>query len=111
MVEDFVSACYRTIEIMLGGVIALVPLAVFGVVAKTIGQEGFRPLLGLGAYVGVAMLGLGIQVFIVYQAWLVLAARMSLRRFWSGPATRWSTPWGRAAASRRCPSRCVALKE
>lgn len=84
VLEDFVATVFRTIEVMLGAVISLVPLAVFGVVASTIGQEGLAPFLGLAAYVGVAVLGLAIQVFVVYQAWILLAARMPLRRFWSG---------------------------
>ena len=82
--EAFVATSYRTVEVMLGGIITLVPLAVFGVVAMTIGRDGFRPLVGLGAYVGVAVLGLSIQVFVVYQAWVVLVARMPLKRFWGG---------------------------
>ncbi len=84
VVEDFVVTLFRAIEVMLGWVIAFVPLAVFGVVARTIGLNGFRPLVGLGWYVGVAILGLAIQVLIVYQAWVVLVARIPLRRFWSG---------------------------
>src|SRR6185312_888832 len=78
------AATFRTLEVMLGSVIALVPLAVFGVVASTIGQEGLAPFRGLAAYVGVAVLGLAIQVFVVYQAWIIVAARMPLRRFWGG---------------------------
>jgi Na+/H+-dicarboxylate symporter len=84
VVEDWVATVYRTIEVMLGVVVALVPLAVFGVVARTIGRDGFRPLVGLAAYVGVAVLGLTIQMLVVYQAWVVLVARMSLRTFWTG---------------------------
>jgi Na+/H+-dicarboxylate symporter len=83
-VEEGIATIYRTIEVMLGGVITLVPLAVFGVVARTIGRDGFQPLVGLAAYVGVAVLGLAIQVFVVYQAWLVLVARRSPRWFWRG---------------------------
>lgn len=83
-VEDLISTLFRAIEVMLGAVISLVPIAVFGVVARTIGKEGFRPLTGLAWYVGVALLGLLIQVAIVYQAWVVLVARRSLRWFWSG---------------------------
>jgi Na+/H+-dicarboxylate symporter len=84
VVEQGVAIIYRTIEVMLGAVITLVPLAVFGVVASTIGKHGFSPLRGLAAYVGVAVLGLAIQVFVVYQGWIVLVARWPLRRFWSG---------------------------
>jgi len=82
--EDGVGTLYRTFEVMLSGVIKLVPLAVFGVVAKTIGRDGFGPIRGLAPYVAVTVIGLGIQVFVVYQAWLVLVARVPLRWFWTG---------------------------
>jgi Na+/H+-dicarboxylate symporter len=84
VVEQFVATGFRTIEVLLGGVITLVPLAVFGVVARTIGRDGVRPLSGLAWYVGVAILGLAFQVLVVYQAWVVFVARMPLRKFWSG---------------------------
>ncbi len=83
-VENSVATLYRTFEVMLGGVISLVPLAVFGVVAKTIGHDGFSPLIGLAPYVLVTILGLGIQVLLVYQGWLILIAHLPLRRFWVG---------------------------
>ena len=64
--------------------ILLVPLAVFGVVARTVGHYGFRPFAGLVVYLGVGMLGLAIQVVVVYQALDQFVARMPLRRFWAG---------------------------
>ncbi|RUL89030.1 dicarboxylate/amino acid:cation symporter [Tautonia sociabilis] len=83
-VESAVAVLYRTIEVALSWVIALVPLAVFGVVAKTVAEQGFEPFKGLFAYVAVAVLGLSLQVAIMYQAWVVFVARMTLRRFWGG---------------------------
>ncbi len=83
-VEDAVETLLQTLETMLGWIIALVPPAVMGVVARTIGRDGFKPMVGLGAYLGVALLGLALQVGVVYQTWVVLVARRSLRWFWSG---------------------------
>ncbi|HEX8201436.1 MAG TPA: dicarboxylate/amino acid:cation symporter [Isosphaeraceae bacterium] len=84
-VEDFVSTCYRAAEVALGWLIRLVPLAVFAAVARSVGENSLTVLLrGLAVYVGVAVLGLAIQVFVIYQGWLVLVARMPLRRFWAG---------------------------
>ena len=83
-VERFVATVYRAVEIALAWVITLVPVAVFGVVAQTVGKWGLEPLRGLAVYVGVGMLGLAIQVFVVYGLWLTLVARVSPRRFWSG---------------------------
>ena len=84
VVEDFVASAFRATEILLAWVVRLIPFAVFGVVAKTIGEQGFAPLKGLAVYVGVALFGLAIHVFITYQAWIVFVARMSLRAFWRG---------------------------
>lgn len=84
VIERIVATAYRVMEVALGWVIALVPLAVFGVVARTVALNGFSPFVGLMAYVGVAILGLLIQILVVYQAWMILVARMSLIRFWSG---------------------------
>ena len=84
VVETLVNTLFRAIEVVLGWVIALVPLAVFAVVARTIGREGFTWIGMLSWYLGVAILGLSIQVFVVYQVWIVFVAKMSLRTFWSG---------------------------
>ena len=84
VVEAWVTTVLRAIEVMLGAVIALVPLAVFAVVARTVGRGEFDRFRGLAAYVVVAVLGLAIQVLVVYQSWIVVVARMSLKRFWAG---------------------------
>lgn len=84
IVEDFVATGYQAIEIMLAWVIQLVPIAVFGVVATTVGKYGLSPFHGLAVYLAVGILGLALQVLIVYQAWLHFVARMPLRRFWAG---------------------------
>ncbi len=82
-VEDGVAALLRAFELMLSWIIAIVPLAVFGVVAQTVGRHGFAPFAGLGPYVGVALLGLALQVFVVYQTWL-MATGGKVRWFWRG---------------------------
>jgi Na+/H+-dicarboxylate symporter len=83
-VESFVATAFRGVEVALGWVILLIPLAIFAAVAKSVGEYGFGVVRGLAIYVGVVTLGLGFQVFVVYQAWIVLVARMPLLRFWSG---------------------------
>jgi len=84
VIEEFVGVAFRAVEVMLGVVIRLVPLAIFGVVARTIGAEGFRPLWDLRWYVAVAVLGLAIQVFVVHELWIVAVSGYGLRRFWDG---------------------------
>ena len=84
VVEGFVTTAFRAVEVMLGWVIVLIPLAVFAAVATSVGKYGFGMFRGLAIYVGVATLGLAFQVLVVYQAWLVFVAKMPLRTFWSG---------------------------
>jgi DAACS family dicarboxylate/amino acid:cation (Na+ or H+) symporter len=83
VVEELVASLHVVSEIVLGWVVRLVPVAVFGVVAKTVGEYGLAPLRGLGAYLGAGLLGMALQIAVVYQLLLFFVARFSLRRFWS----------------------------
>jgi Na+/H+-dicarboxylate symporter len=83
VLERGIEALYGVTEIILGWVLKLIPLAVFGVVAKTVGEHGLAPLRGLAVYVGVGLLGLTLHAVLTYQAWLLLWARLPLRQFWS----------------------------
>jgi DAACS family dicarboxylate/amino acid:cation (Na+ or H+) symporter len=83
VLEDAVSALLGVTEIVLGWVIRLIPIAVFGVVGKTVAEHGFAPLKGLGVYLGVGLLGLALHIGITYQLWIALATRVGLRRFWA----------------------------
>ena len=84
ILEGLVATLFRAAEILIGWVIQLVPLAVFSVVSATVGRFGLAPLSGLAVYVSVGLLGLAIQVFMVYQLWIVIAARRPLWWFWRG---------------------------
>jgi Na+/H+-dicarboxylate symporter len=108
-IEDLVGTAFRSTEIVLAWVIRLIPFAVFGVVAKTIGEQGFAPLRGLAVYVGVALLGLAIHVFVTYQAWIVLAARMPLRTFWRGARDPVLYAMGAASSLATLPVTLAAL--
>jgi Na+/H+-dicarboxylate symporter len=77
-----VAVLLRMFEVILAWITRLIPLAVFGVVCKAVGENGYAPLRGLGVYVAVGLLGLGLHVLIVYQAWLYFVLRIPLRRFW-----------------------------
>src|SRR5262249_37078856 len=83
VVEDLVTSLLGVTEVVLGWVVALVPVAVFGVGAKTVGEYGLAPLKGLGAYLGAGLLGMAVQIVVVYQILLSVVARFPLRRFWA----------------------------
>ena len=102
-VERGVVTLFRAIEIILSWAIGLVPLAVFGVVARTVGHYGFRPFGGLVVYLGVGVLGLALHVAVVYQLWIKLVARMPLRRFWSGAGEAVAYAMGTASSLATLP--------
>jgi Na+/H+-dicarboxylate symporter len=81
-IEDGVETMLRAMEVVLGWVIRLIPFAVFGVVAKSVGERGYAPLKGLAVYVAVGLGGLLVHILVTYHAWLLLFARMSWRTFW-----------------------------
>ena len=106
-IEYAISSIYRAIEIVLSWAVQLVPLAVFGVVARTVGRYGFAPFGGLMVYLGVGILGLGIQIAVVYQVWIKFVARMPLRTFWSGSREAIAYAMGTASSLASLP---VTLK-
>jgi Na+/H+-dicarboxylate symporter len=102
-IEDGIATAYRAIEVILGWAVALVPLAVFGVVARTVGLYGYRSFRGVLVYLVVGVAGLAIQVLVVYQGWLILVARMSLVRFWSGAREAIATAIGTGSSLATLP--------
>lgn len=82
-VEVMIAGLLTVLESVLGWIVALVPLAVFGVVARAVGEYGLAPLKGLAVYVGLALVGFVLHAVVVYQLWVGVYARIPLRRFWS----------------------------
>lgn len=67
---------------VMGWFLHLVPIAVFGSVAKVVGETGFSLMRGLTLYLVFCLAGMALQVALVYHSWLAFYARVSLRRFW-----------------------------
>ena len=81
-VEDAVDTLLRVTEIALGWVIRLIPLAVFAVVVKSVGEHGYAPLQALLVFVVLGLAGMAAHMLITYQAWLRLFTRVPLNAFW-----------------------------
>jgi len=82
VVENAVETLLGVTEVALGWVIRLIPFAVFGVVARAVGEHGYAPLRGLLVYTAVGVGGLVLHVAITYHLWLVTLVRIPLRTFW-----------------------------
>ncbi|MBX7149749.1 dicarboxylate/amino acid:cation symporter [bacterium] len=81
-IENGITTCLAAIQLMMKGVVYLLPFAVFGAVAKVVGEEGLSPLQGLIWYVGSITGALLIHILIIYQAWIVFVSPYSLKTFW-----------------------------
>ena len=81
--EHAVVTGFEAIQQVMRWVVMLVPLAVFSVVARAVGEGGLGKLALLGPYVLVVLSGLLLQIVVVYQFWIVSSTRYSLRQFWA----------------------------
>lgn len=79
---EWVTVAREVVEVVLGWVVKLVPLAVFVASAKITHEHGLAPFAGLGRYVLLCLLGMLLHALFTYSAWLVLVARVSLAAFW-----------------------------
>lgn len=62
--------------------VSFVPIAVFCVTARTVGEYGFAPFQSLAWYVALGCVGLLLQMFLVYPLWIRFVGKISLRSFW-----------------------------
>jgi DAACS family dicarboxylate/amino acid:cation (Na+ or H+) symporter len=77
-VSRIATAVVHTLVLWL---VTFVPIAVFCVTARTVGEAGFAPFKGLAVYVGVACLGLLLQIVLVYPWWITKCGKISLKKF------------------------------
>ncbi|MDD1421268.1 dicarboxylate/amino acid:cation symporter [Dolichospermum sp. ST_sed1] len=61
VIEGVITILFAAVIRILHWIIALVPLAVFGIVAKTVALQGFAPFKALGAFILAVLLALFLQ--------------------------------------------------
>lgn len=91
--------------------VIIVPLAVFCVTAKTVGESGFKPFGGLLLYLLTACLGLTLQVLLVYPIWIVRVGGISVRRFLKAAARPVAYAFGTNSSLASVPITLSALDE
>jgi len=60
--SELVDVCFRALIAILHWIIEVIPLAVFGIVARIIAVEGFQAFIGLGAFLIAVLLALALQM-------------------------------------------------
>jgi Na+/H+-dicarboxylate symporter len=89
--------------------VALVPVAVFCVTAKTVGESGFAPFKGLFFYIAAASLGLLLQASLVYPWWITCVGRISLSTFLRAAARPVANAFGTNSSLATVPLTLQAL--
>lgn len=79
----FFTFILKTLEQAIHWVVKLVPLAIFGVTAKSVGEHGFSPLFGLLNYLVLCIGGLIIHTIFTYHAWIIGYVGLSFKQFWA----------------------------
>lgn len=69
-VERFVRVVLSVWRSVLMLLVGLVPVAVFCVTARTVGEWGFEPFKALALYVAIAIFGMTLQIVIIYPLWI-----------------------------------------
>lgn len=70
--------------LMLGWIIQIIPFAVFGIVARVVGQTGAQVFGILGVFLLTVIFGLFLHAVVYYALLLRVVGRMSPRRFYAG---------------------------
>ncbi len=60
-VDDLVHVALNSLVIVLGWIIDVIPLAVFGIVASIVGTKGFADFIALGGFVVAVLVALALQ--------------------------------------------------
>jgi Na+/H+-dicarboxylate symporter len=108
---ELVEEGFLLVGTVLHYIIAIVPVAVFGVVAKVIGTTGFSIFVSLGALVGTVTLGLAIHVFGYYALLVLLVARRSPVVFFRAAGNALMTAFGTGSSMATLPITLRTLEE
>jgi Na+/H+-dicarboxylate symporter len=110
-VDSFVSGSLALLTTALGWIVAIVPVAVFGVIAKVIGQSGFGPLRSLGIFLGIVCAGFLLQGLIYYSVVLKMVCGTQVSRFFRSAVEPLLTAMGTGSSLATLPVTLRTLQE
>jgi len=109
-VEQIISTLFEAVMGILKWVITLVPLAVFGIVTKTVTLNGFAPFKYLGAFILAVLLALFLQSCF-YMVRLYLGSWVNPLQFLAGASDALLTAFSTASSTATIPVTFRALVE
>ncbi len=109
-IENAVATGFEVVQQIMSWVVKLVPIAVFSVVAKAVGEGGIARLAILGPYLTIIILGLALQILIVYQSWIHFVSGYSLSQFWAAARHPLSVAAGTSSSLATMRDTLIALE-
>lgn len=109
-VENVIETVFECLMVALHWIIDLVPFAVFAVVARVIGTQGFSPFISLGAFVVSVLVALILQVGF-YLTRVSLSSWIRPGRFLKGGADALMTAFATASSTATMPITYTCLRE
>ena len=109
-IEQVITLLFEAVIRVLHWVIALVPLAVFGIVARTIALQGFAPFKALAAFIIAVLLGLFLQGC-YYMIRVQFGSWVSPRRFLIGGSDAFFTAFSTDSSTATMPVTFECLLE
>lgn len=101
-IEQVITVLFEAVIRILHWVIALVPLAVFGIVAKTVALQGFAPFKALGAFIVAVLVALLLQTC-YYLIRVNFGSWVSPKRFLMGGSDALITAFSTASSTATMP--------
>jgi DAACS family dicarboxylate/amino acid:cation (Na+ or H+) symporter len=96
---------------IIGFAMRIAPYAVACLVFSVTSQIGFDILFTLLRFVGTVLLGLGLQMFVVYPLLLIFAAKMSPKKFFRDASEAIFTAFGTSSSNATLPTSLRVAKE
>lgn len=109
-IENAVVTGFEIVQQIMSWIVKLVPIAVFSVVAKAVGEGGIARLAVLGPYLTVIIVGLAIQILIVYQSWVYFISRYTIKQFWAAAQHPLSVALGTSSSLATMRDTLIALE-
>jgi DAACS family dicarboxylate/amino acid:cation (Na+ or H+) symporter len=109
-IEQVITLLFEAVIRVLHWVIALVPLAVFGIVARTIALQGFAPFKALGAFIVAVVLALFLQAC-YYLLRVHFGSWVSPKRLLSGGSDAFFTAFSTDSSTATMPVTFESLIE
>lgn len=109
-IEHGVTTLFEAVIRILKWVIALVPIAVFGIVAQTVALKGFAPFKSLGAFIVAVLLALVLQAC-YYLSRVQFGSWVKPQRFLRGASDPMFTAFSTASSTATMPITFRALLE